>query len=71
MSHLKQDMFIGKELSDEEASAISGGIWNCALVFDNSCNAEAERSLKAQGITSDEDLYPGLGMQADNETPLT
>ena len=50
-----------------------GGIWNCALALGNSCNARAERSLRAQGITSDEDMYPGLKghMQADNETPLT
>ena len=60
------DFLLLEELSDEAAAAILGGRFKDPRFF----LIEVSR-LKAQGGYSEEDLYPGLGMQADNETPLT
>ena len=63
----KKDMPTIEELSDNSAAAISGGRYKKPGEI---ASIEVLR-LKAQGINSEEDLYRGLGMQADNETPLT
>lgn len=68
---LIKDLSVAEEISDEEAASIHGGQIR-RPDFRTFFQKEQDAFYDSSGIggRKPQDLYPGLGKQADNETPL-
>ena len=68
---LIKDLAVVEEISDEEAASIHGGQIR-RPDFRTFFQKEQDAFYDSSGIggRKPQDLYPGLGKQADNETPL-